>query len=70
MQRTTAEGLSKQLEQAMRSMSEAIAIVVAELPADEAGRMKNAFAIPLGRLSLVLDVIYDEYPDLTPPNLR
>jgi len=70
MNRPAAQAISEHLESAIRSMSLAVDVAMAELAGAEAEKWKKAIAIELGNLSVVLDGIYDEHPDLAPPGLR
>jgi hypothetical protein len=70
MKRPAAQAISENLENSIRSMSLAVDVVMAELSGEEAEKWKKAIAIQLGNLSVVLDDIYDEHPDLLPPGLR
>ena len=71
MKRETAEKLKELMERITREVDDSIRYVMENEPQEEFFRYRKLAGMPLGYIYLdILQPIYDEYPDLTPPGLR
>lgn len=71
MDRNFAEHIKALLERINIELDDSVRLVMERSPHDEFFRYRRAAGKAMGILYFeVLRLIYDEYPDLTPPGLR
>ena len=71
MDKATAARVSALLEAAIGKLSEAVETAQRSAPPDEYESLRRGAGLAIGRISHeMLDPIYEQYPDLTPPRVR